>query len=234
MRTQLTEMNMIKNIKSLATTMLIAGATMAATQGFAKDTNTYYNVIQDLQINLTVYTNASINAAGTIQSGGSATKITSKDIVAQLSTNTNAKLVLWTTATNGGNTNGSIVAIQSGKAKALVFTPTTNLSMTEVTNVITRATGANLGKTNAVYTTKDVLALVGFTVNITNYANLELVGLAKAASQYDVAKSKTIGTNSIQITEYTAAVVGDGTVANAVPTVAEGTVSVGAPQNVEQ
>jgi hypothetical protein len=78
---------MINKIKTFAIAILVTGATVTATRApaaAAADTNTFTNVIQDLSINLTVFSNAPIKSL-TSQTGEKPVTVTTKSVITALS-----------------------------------------------------------------------------------------------------------------------------------------------------
>ncbi|MGP8201044.1 MAG: hypothetical protein ACLQU4_16250 [Limisphaerales bacterium] len=78
---------MINKVKTFAIAILATGATVAATSASAAthiDTNTFTNVIQDVTISLTVYSNAPIKSS-TSQTGEKPVTVTTKSVIAALS-----------------------------------------------------------------------------------------------------------------------------------------------------
>jgi hypothetical protein len=126
---------MNKKLKTFAIAILVTGATVTATRAPATDTNTFTNVIQDLTISLTVYSNAPIKSS-TSQTGEKAVTLTTKSIIAALS--------------NASATIPSLVGFDWGKSPQLVIDTTftaTNVPVYSTNEVATNT--AELSTTNA-------------------------------------------------------------------------------------
>jgi len=138
---------MINKLKTFAITMMVTGATVAATTASAVvDTNTFTNVIQNIQISLTAYSNAPIKSA-TLMTGEKPVTITTKTVLGALS--------------NASGLIPSLVGFNWGKSPQLVlrtiFASTNTVSNT-VTAVATN-TVTILGTSN----------IVSFSTNTNTY-----------------------------------------------------------------
>ncbi len=138
--------------------MMVTGATVTATWAPAKtvNTNTYTNVIQNITIALTAYSNAPIKSA-TLMTGEKPVTITTKSVVAALS--------------NASGLIPSLVGFNWGKSPQLVMVTTfasTNVVSNTVTPVATN-TVSILGSSNFIaFSTNTNAFPTGTTVTITD------------------------------------------------------------------
>jgi hypothetical protein len=165
---------MNRTLKTFATAILAAGATVTATKALATDTNTFTNVIQDVTISLTVYSNAPIKSS-TSQTGEKPVALTTKSVITALS-NASANIP-------------SLVGFDWGKSPQLVINTTfsatnvvtyTNTALTNDVATLALATnGAAVlsfqTSTNGGLGTNDVTIPVGSTATITNQGGTNLV-----------------------------------------------------------
>jgi len=148
---------MINKLKTFAITMLVTGATVAATRASAAvNTNTYTNVIQNITIALTAYSNAPIKSA-TLMTGEKPVTITTKTVLAALS--------------NASGLIPSLVGFNWGKSPQLVYN-TVFVSTNTISNTVTAVatnTVSILGTSNFIaFSTNTNAFPTGTTVTITD------------------------------------------------------------------
>jgi hypothetical protein len=171
---------MINKLKTFATAILVTGATVAATSALATDTNTFTNVIQNVNISLMVYSNAPTKSATSI-SGQKVVTINSKSIIAALN-NASANIP-------------SLVGFDFGKNPQLVIDTTY------------QATNSPIYKTNAVVTntvtlsvSNNDIAFQGTNVAVTTGTNVEIVSTNGSAMITNNAVGTNGGTNVLTVT----------------------------------
>jgi hypothetical protein len=193
---------MINKTKTFAIAILVAGATVTATRAPAAktaDTNTFTNVIQELTINLTVYSNAPTKSLTSL-SGGKAVALTTKSIIAALSNDSanipslvgfdwgkSPQLVIDTILTNSASVSNTLTVVTSNTVllsssnNVISFEPTnafpgtTNVAIVGIgTNgsaiITNNAVGTNAG-TNLL-TTTGTWTQTGTSVSTTNFSYL--------------------------------------------------------------
>lgn len=160
---------MINNIKTFAIAILAAGAT--ATAMAATDTNTFTNVIQDVSITLTVYSNSPTKSATSI-GGGKPVQLTTKTIIAALS-NDSANIP-------------SLVGFDWGKSPQLVINTTFSHTNTPIytTNVV-------VSNTILLSSSNNDIAFQSTNSAVTSGTNVAII----STNGYAVITNNTVGTN---------------------------------------